>query len=163
MRVIKHKQIIEDDWQVVSAEALADGIPEGDVLLPFSAWLEQQQALQQHSGKVAVYLSPDDDVEQLQPWLEQFPLIALDFPQLKDGRAYSQARLLRDRFHYKGEIRAIGDVLRDQLYYMQRCGFDAFQIREDKDLTDALNSLNDFSLTYQTAADGATPLYKSYR
>ena len=163
MRVIKDRQVIEDGWQVVTEEQLAQGVPEGDVLLPLKYWLERRQELQDHGGQISVYLDPEDEVEALQPYVKELSLIALRFPILKDGRAYTQARLLRDRYHYRGEIRAVGDVLRDQLYYMQRCGFDAFQLREDKDPADALNSLDDFSLSYQSAADGVSPLYKSYR
>lgn len=92
--------------------------------------------------------------------LDDFPeLIALDFPAFKDGRCYSHARLLRERYDYQGELRAVGDVLRDQLFFMKRCGIDSFQLRSDKDMEDALNAFNDFSVKYQTAADGAPPIY----
>jgi uncharacterized protein (DUF934 family) len=87
-------------------------------------------------------------------------MIALDFPVFKDGRCYSHARLLKDRYDYKGDLRAIGDVLRDQLFFMHRCGIDSFQIREDKDAEDALNAFNDFTVRYQAAADDAVPIYK---
>ena len=92
--------------------------------------------------------------------LDQFELVALEFPKFTDGRSYSHARRLRDRFGYRGEIRAVGEVLRDQLFFMQRCGIDSYQVREDKDAEDALKGLSDFSVKYQTAADGAPPVYK---
>jgi len=92
--------------------------------------------------------------------LAHFQVIALNFPSFTDGRHYSSARLLRERYGYKGEIRAIGDVLRDQLFYMRRCGFDAFAIRADRDPVDALEGLKDFSVTYQAAADDERPLFR---
>ena len=92
--------------------------------------------------------------------LEHFSVIALDFPAFGDGRSYSHASLLRQRYGYKGDLRAVGDVLQDQLFFMQRCGFDSYAIREDKDIEEALKSLNDFTVRYQAAADGALPIYK---
>ena len=88
-------------------------------------------------------------------------MLALEFPNFKDGRSYSHARLLRERFGFRGELRAVGDVLRDQLFFMQRCGIDAFQVREDKDAEDALRGLSGFTVKYQTAADGLPPIYKT--
>ena len=163
MKVIKDKRVVEDDWRIVSAEELEQGLPPGDVLLPADFWLKRREELASRAGQAAVYLQPADEVEPLQPYLDDLPLIALSFPQFKDGRAYSQARLLRDRYGYRGEIRAVGDVLRDQLYFMRRCGIDSFQVREDKDAAAALEGLDDFSLSYQAAADGVLPLYRSCR
>jgi uncharacterized protein (DUF934 family) len=84
----------------------------------------------------------------------------VEFPAFKDGRGYSHARILREHHGYKGDIRAVGDVLRDQLFLMQRCGISSFYVREDTDIEAALIGLSDFSVKYQTAADGATPVYK---
>lgn len=163
MKVIKNRQVVEDQWQLLTTDELEQGLPATDVIVPFTYWLDQQEALKEHTAKVAVYLNPEDDVEQLQSLLDTFPMIALYFPQFKDGRAYSHARILRDRFNYQGELRAVGDVLRDQLFYMQRCGFDAFQVKDGKDAEGAINGLDDFSVTYQTAADGALPVYRAHR
>ena len=88
------------------------------------------------------------------------PLIALDFPVFTDGRHFSSARLLRERFGYKGEVRAIGDVLRDQLFFMQRCGFDAMAVRADCDAEDALLGLSGFSVVYQTSVEQPQPLFR---
>ena len=87
-------------------------------------------------------------------------MITINFPAFADGRGYSLARLLRERHAYQSEIRAVGDVLRDQLFYMKRCGFNAFAIREDRCTEDALNAYNDFSITYQGATDNAEPIYR---
>ena len=86
--------------------------------------------------------------------------MVLNFPAFKDGRGFTTARLLRERHGYKGEIRAVGDVGRDQMFYMQRCGFNAFEVRSDRDLEDALRALDDFTVTYQAAADQPLPLYR---
>jgi len=86
--------------------------------------------------------------------------VAVHFPQFADGRGYSLGRLLRERYGWRGELRAIGDVLRDQLFYLTRCGFDAFDLREDQDLQAALSAFDDFSESYQTAVDQRQPLFR---
>jgi uncharacterized protein (DUF934 family) len=105
-------------------------------------------------------LGPDDEVEHLQPWLATLPLIALDFPSFRDGRAYSQAYLLRTRLGWQGELRAIGDVLRDQLSHMRQCGFDAFALRADKSAEDALKGLAGMSVLYGRSAIEPRPLFR---
>ena len=92
-----------------------------------------------------VWLGPDDDVAPLLPWLATLPLIAIRFPVFTDGRGYSLARLLRGRHGYAGELRAVGDVLRDQLYFLQRCGFDSFALRADQPPEEALAAFHDYS------------------
>jgi len=160
LQVIKDSQVVEDDWQRIEGEAGRD-IPEtGDIIVPLSIWKQQRDDLVERSGRVGVCLHGEEDPAELRDDLDQLEMIALDFPEFKDGRSYSNARLLRDRYGYKGELRAVGDVLRDQIYFMRRCGIDSFQIRPDKSIKDAVNGLQDFSVTYQTAADGALPVYK---
>ncbi len=149
---------MEDSWRRIDPPA---EIGTGDLLLPWRYWREHRDELARHEGRVGIYLDSADEVEELYGQVGQFPLIALDFPTFKDGRGYSQARLLRERLGFRGELRAIGDVLRDQLFFMKRCGIDSYQVREDKDIEDALQGLADFSVTYQSAADGALPAYKN--
>ena len=129
-------------------------------LFLFGYWVNNRDRLSRHDGKIAVCLNSDDNLEDLSDSLPLFELIALEFPNFKDGRSYSHARLLRDRFNFRGELRAVGDVLRDQLFFMQRCGVDSFQVRKDKNPEDAIKGLSDFTVKYQTAADGALPVYK---
>lgn len=161
MQVIKDNRIVEDSWTRLPAVDPGQAIPaEGDIILPFSYWKDNRDSLSTRSGRTAVCLNGDDSIEEVAPHLDLFELIALDFPLYKDGRCYSHARLLRDRYHYQGDIRAVGDVLRDQLFYMKRCGISSFHVREDKDIEDALKAFNDFSVKYQPAADGALPIYK---
>ena len=160
MRVIKDNQIIEDSWTRIDTIEAGQVLPEGDIIVPFSYWKQNRDALKGRAGNLAVCLNGDDRVEELAADIAQFSLIALDFPAFKDGRCYSHARLLRDRYGFKGDLRAVGDVLRDQLFYLKRCGFSSFFIRHDKDINDALKAFNDFTVKYQTAADGALPVYR---
>ncbi len=158
MKVIKDNAIVEDEWQRLSK---VDGdIPEGNVIVPFTCWLERKSEFTNRNGKLGVCIDGTVEAEEVAKDLEQFDLIALEFPRFTDGRCYSQARLLKDRYDYQGELRAVGDVLRDQLFYMKRCGIDSFELRSDKDFEDALNAFQEFSIKYQTAADGAAPIYK---
>jgi uncharacterized protein (DUF934 family) len=92
--------------------------------------------------------------------LDRFDLIALEFPTLQDGRAFSYARLLRERHGFKGDIRAVGDVFKDQLYFMQRCGFSSFELPAGRDPEDAMKALKSFSVVYVSSADGTTPAYQ---
>ncbi len=160
MQVIKCGKILTDDWQRIVALAPEDPLPDGDFIIPLAYWVDNQQALSQHQGNIAICLDGDDNVDDIANVLHVFDLIALAFPDFRDGRAYSHARLLRDKYNYRGELRAVGDVLRDQLFFMQRCGIDSFQVRADKNMEDALKGLADFTVKYQSAADGAPPLYK---
>jgi len=143
--------VLDDPWTLIRAPETGSG---GEMLiLPLAYWLESPST---H----AVWLGPDDDVESLLPWLASLPLIALDFPTFRDGRAYSQAYLLRSRFGWKGELRAIGDVLRDQLSHMRQCGFDSFAVREDKSAEDALKGLAGMSVLYGRSVIEPRPLFR---
>ena len=160
MRVIKSGKVLEDSWHRLAVLEQDQPLDAGDWIIPLRYWRCNREQLLRHKGRVAVCLNGDDNLEDVSDSLGQLELIALEFPKFTDGRSYSHARLLRDRFGYRGEIRAVGDVLRDQLFFMQRCGIDSFQVREDKDAEDALEGLSDFTVKYQTSADNALPVYK---
>ena len=160
MRVIKDNQVLDDSWTWLPAIASDTVLPQGDVIVPLRYWLENRDALTAREGNFAVCINGEDSLDELANHLQEFPLVALEFPAFKDGRCYSHARLLRDRYQYQGDLRAVGDILRDQLFYMQRCGISSFAVRADKDIQDALNGLKDFSISYQTAADGNLPIEK---
>jgi uncharacterized protein (DUF934 family) len=119
--------------------------------------------LLERSDPVGVRLPNTADVADLAEDLPVLEVVALEFPKFADGRAYSQARLLRERHGYRGEIRAVGDVLRDQLFFMARSGFDAFELRADRSLEDALAAFDEFSESYQPAVDQSQPLYRRAR
>ncbi|MDR1462066.1 MAG: DUF934 domain-containing protein, partial [Azoarcus sp.] len=109
---------------------------------------------------VGVWLDSDESPEAIAADLAHFSVIAVNFPKFTDGRGYSTARLLRERYGYAGELRAIGDVLQDQLYFMRRCGFNAYAVRADKDIEAALAGLADFDESYQPAVDSPQPLFR---
>lgn len=161
--IIKNKAVVEDGWIVLRPDYNDNPkhvvVPEGRVIVPFDVWQAQRESLlaRPHRG---VWFKSCDRPEELQQDIEKFSVIAVDFPKFADGRGYTIAYLLRERSGYKGELRAIGDVLRDQLYYMQRAGFDAFAVRADKDIHQALGSLADFSQSYQASADQKLPLFR---
>ena len=160
MRVIKDRKIIEDDWQrILELEENAQ-LPNGKVILPFPYWLSNREKLIARKEPFAVWINGDDETETVARDLEHFELIALEFPAFTDGRSYSHARLLRERYGYSGELRAVGDVLRDQLFFMHRCGIDSFEVRADKNIEDALQAFNEFTVTYQSAADRSEPIYR---
>jgi uncharacterized protein (DUF934 family) len=160
MRVIKDKKILEDDWTLVREVLTDEEVQQGKVIVPLAYWKEHRDVLLDLNDKHAVWIDGDTDTEELAEDLSHFDLIALDFPAFKDGRSYSHARLLRQRYNYQGDLRAIGDVLQDQLFYMLRCGFDSFQLRDDKDAEAALKGFETFTVRYQAAADDAVPIYK---
>jgi uncharacterized protein (DUF934 family) len=145
--------VIDDRWRAVADEAPIDG-PHAIVSL---ARLRSQGDLPRPLG---LRLPGDADVEELESEVALVDLIAIDFPSFTDGRGYSAARLLRDRLHFKGILRATGAVLRDQLFYLARVGFDEFALAPGRDVEDALKAFADFSVTYQPAADHSIPIWK---
>ncbi len=161
--IIKNKTVVSDDWSVLrlaegeSAETVT--VPAGRVIVPLTVWKAQAATLKARA-EVGVWLASDERPEELKGELESFKVVAVDFPKFADGRGYSIAYNLRARLGYTGELRAIGDVLRDQLFYMQRVGFDAFAVRADKDIHDAVKGLTDFSEKYQTSWDEKNPLFR---
>lgn len=166
-KLIKNGQLIDDAAQILvldetqAPEALT--LPDGPLFVPLAVWQAHQCQLAGRPG-VGVWLDSHENVDELAENLNGIQAIALNFPKFTDGRAYSTAALLRSRYGFKGEIRAIGDVLRDQFFFMQRCGFDAIQPKADRysdaQLADALASLKDFSAPYQAAIDQPQPLFR---
>lgn len=144
--LIRNGQVVEDGWQWIDAEeALPAARLEtgGRFLLPLALWLAHHASLD--PARAGVWLGPDDELEPVLSWLADIPLIAIRFPVFTDGRGYSLARLLRNRHGYRGELRAVGDVLRDQLYFLHHCGFDAFLLRADQLPHEALAAFRDYS------------------
>ena len=160
--IIRQRQVVADNWQLL--KPVADGslaVPAaGDVIVPLNVWLEQRDALLKRAGRLGVWLDSNDDPAPIADDLRYFALIAVNFPQFVDGRGYSVARLLRERYGWRGELRAIGDVLRDQLFYLSRCGFDAFDLRAGQDAQAALAAFGDFSEAYQSSAAQPQPLFR---
>lgn len=160
-RIIKNGIVVDDAWKVVTLAT--DDTPEtvklpvGPLLVPASVWRARRAELicreYEHGWPLGVWLTAEEGPEAIAADVDDFTVIAIEFSKFTDGRGYSTARLLRTRYGYGGELRALGDVLRDQLFYLARVGFDAFAIRADKNIDDARASLADFSAAYQSAAD----------
>lgn len=161
--IIKNREIVSDDWTVLrlaeGEDAVSVTVPAGRMIVPLAVWQAQREALAGRT-ELGIWLPSDASPESLKDDLQRFALIAVDFPKFTDGRGYSIAYNLRARLGYQGELRAIGDVLRDQLFYMARVGFDAFATRQDRSIEDALKGLTDFSEAYQTSWDQKTPLFR---
>lgn len=158
---LKDGVVTDNSWQLVAADS--ESLPEGDILVPAALWQENQQLLENHSGSVGVWIDSHEEIEAFAATIAKLPVVAINFPKFVDGRGFSLARLLRERYGYIGEIRAIGHFIRDQLFLMQRCGFNAFQFDSEVDLAAASESLTDFSDSYQVAADEPEPLFRRQR
>ena len=162
-RVIIDGEIVANTWARFDAEQLeADGLPaSGAVIVPLAYWKTHRDALLERADPVGVYLEPGEEPADLADDLPRLPLVAVHFPAFKDGRGYSYARELRTRYRFEGEVRAVGDVLQDQLFYMHRVGFNAFEVRADRDIEEALeNGLRPFTVTYQGDVHDPRPIYQ---
>lgn len=131
--------------------------PTGALLVSLEQWQTWRTELIERGTETGVRLASDQHPELLADDLDKLSLVALEFPSFRDGRAYSYARLLRDRYHYTGELRAVGDVQFDQLLHMQRVGFDAFELDSDDPVADYEDAIGEFSVVYQQAADERVP------
>lgn len=151
MPLIKNKRVVTDTWRHVDDET---PLPtDGDVIVSLTRWQAEREALRGRNAPLGIWLRSDEDAGAIAGDLAYFDLVALEFPQFKDGRAYSTARLLRQRYGYTGELRAIGEVLYDQLQFMLRCGFDAFEFAGKLAAEEALASFDEIDVVYQVAAD----------
>jgi uncharacterized protein (DUF934 family) len=148
MQLIKDQQIIENTWQYIADN---DELKTGDISVSFARWQADKQKLMAHDGKLGIRMSATDSADELANDLEKFQLIELDFPDFADGRLFSQAWLLRGRYHYQGEIRAIGHYIPDQVFYLARVGVNAFSPKVAEELPDIIKKLKDFTVNYQNS------------
>jgi uncharacterized protein (DUF934 family) len=152
MALIRDDALVEDEYRFV---ADADPLPaSGAVLVTLARWQADRAALLERADPVGVRLRSDESSELIGDDLDRIALVALEFPQFRDGRAYSYARILRERFGFAGEIRAVGDVLMDQLHFMLRTGFNAFELTSDDPLEQYQTARAEFSTWYQPTGDG---------
>jgi uncharacterized protein (DUF934 family) len=167
--IIRNGRVERDDWRFLDLPGASLAWPaSGDdpqlaaerIVVPLAAWLARRDELLRNLGSVGVWLAPADDPADLVPSLHLLPLVAVHFPRFADGRGYSSAVLLRTRYGYRGELRAVGDVGRDQLFYLARCGFDAFALAPRRDPHAAVASLADFGARYQGSVDDPLPLFR---
>ena len=157
-QILKDTQVVSDNWILLDENA--ESILAGDILLSYQQWQNLADYLSNHSGRIGIWLEGHAEIEQIIEPLLNLPLIAINFPKFADGRGFSAARLIKERYNYAGELRAIGGFIRDQLYLLNRCGFNAFQFADENELSDAAESLKDFSENYQVSVDQENPLFR---
>ena len=163
-KLIKQGAVIDDVWQVLrlaeGEDAASVALPAGVVVFPLAVWQARKAEILARGTPAGVWLGVTDEPAEIADDLPQLALVSVDFPKFTDGRGYSTARLLRERYGYTGELRAIGDVLYDQLFFMKRCGFDAFALRADLNPWKAQAAFATFPNPYQGAVDQPLPHYR---
>jgi len=161
--ILKNGQVHSDNWQVLRPEADTDlatlNVPAGHWLVPFALWQSQCDSLIQRDD-VGVWLSPSDVLSEVAIHFNRWPLVAIDFPKFTDGRGYSIAWRVRNHYKYEGELRAIGNVLVDQLFFMLRVGFDTLALDPNVVVATAERNLAPFPDTYQGSTDNPDPLFR---
>jgi uncharacterized protein (DUF934 family) len=155
MPLVENGQIVPDRYVYVGDdEPIPDRVP---VIVPAQRFLANADTLTRRDGSLGVLWPNDRRIAELAPWLGHLALVALHFPKFRDGRAYSQARLLRETYGFRGTLRATGDVLRDQFHFLIRAGFDSFEVKKPADAHAFAESVGRYSVVYQPTADGRTP------
>jgi uncharacterized protein (DUF934 family) len=157
MPLIKHGRPAADPWIALADDAPAPAA--GAVIVGLARWRAERGALIGRPGLLGLRLKSDQPPGLVADDLAHFALVALEFPKFTDGRAYSYARLLRERHGFQGEVRAVGNVLRDQFLFMHRCGFDAFGVAE-RHLDSWAGALSEITVAYQPASDGRLPAWR---
>ena len=170
--IIRRGQIASENWprldepalrklaaQAGSARPELDG-PITGVLVPLAVWRNARELCAELGVEVGLLVREGDDPADVANEFSQVGVIAIEIPKFNNGRAYSMARLLRARYGFRGELRAVGDVLRDQLFYLSRVGFDAFELRADQNATEALIAFADFTVPSQASTDQPIPLFR---
>jgi len=162
--LIKDGQVIEDLWEKVSMESGLDYVTGTDstqhVIVPLAMWAAEKDTLLASGKAIGVCLDSEDDPYELAGDVDKLALVGLYFPVFRDGRPFSSAAIIRNRLGFKGELRARGDVLRDQLFYMRQCGIDSFELPDTVDVDEALAAFNDFATNYQSTVATPTPLFR---
>ena len=152
MPLVNGGKIADDSFVKLAVDT---PLPErGDILVPAERFVGEADALLKRTGKVGVIWPNNRDIAELVPYLGKIAAVALVFPTFRDGRAYSQARLLRERYNYRGELRATGQILRDQFVFMLRAGFDTFEVKKDSDAEAFASTAKRYSVFYQPTGDG---------
>ena len=160
-RVIRNGSVEADPWQFLPADHDASApFPVGPLAVPLAVWKARRGELLDRADPTGVWLTPSDEPAAIAADLAQLALVAVQFPKFNEGRGYSAAALLRRRYGYRGELRAYGDIGRDNLFYLARVGFDAFALRAGTDLEAAVAGLGDFTVRYQAATDESRPLFR---
>lgn len=162
-QLIKNGAIENDPWTILweaGGPEVLKAVPGKNFIVPLKFRNLYLDEMEHYGGAFGIWLDSDENVNDIGPGLKELPVVALNFPVFSDGRSYTNARELREQLDYQGEVRAIGDVLRDQLYYMSRCGFDAFALRHDQDSEACLGAFKDFTTNYQATVSDPDPLFR---
>lgn len=158
-------RIVEDNWKILPPDIEADNFEGASYIMSVEQWQQNNHRLCQQEQNLALKLTIDTDLAELQSDIGFFSLIVIEFPHFTDGQGFSLAALLRERYGFRGELRASGNILLDQLFYLKRCGFDSFEL-PDTDSENAINpsavvrALNSFSENYQQSCDQPLPLFR---
>ena len=151
-RILRRREVVEDDWHYLSEEDGADATGDAALIVPFAEFRTDIATWRAYRGRLGVRLSPADAVEDLVEDLHRLSLVAAEFPTAGEGRGYTQGRLLRSRLQFKGELRAVGaGVKQDLLFIMSRCGFDSFELVPGQTVDAALAALDRYTVAYQPA------------
>jgi uncharacterized protein (DUF934 family) len=156
-KLINQTSEIENSWNLISDDE--GDFSQPDIMIPASYWLANQAEFNDRND-VAIWFAGNDNVAEFEGKLDQFSVIGVNFPAFADGRGYSIAHLLIERQNYKGELRAIGDVLIDQLFFMKRCGFNSYLLKEGLEPSVAIGYFETFSEPYQLAVDIKDPIFR---
>lgn len=161
--LIKDRKLVTDPWRWLRPAddgSLPAIPPSGDLIVPLELWQAERDALLVRPGRLGVWLDSNEEPGAVAEDLRLFGVVAVNFPKFGDGRGFSTARLLRERYGWKGELRAIGDIFRDQLFFLASCGFNAFALRAGDDPQEALAAFGDFSEAYQSSVERPLPLFR---
>jgi uncharacterized protein (DUF934 family) len=152
MALLRHGALQPNNWRFVGDDA---AIPVDEpATVSLKRWQAEGETLRGRNAPIGVRLKNDESALALGEDVHRLSLIEVEFPKFTDGRAFSQARILRDKLGYRGELRAVGTILRDQYFYMIRCGIDTVELPDDKPADGYLAALKEFSAWYQPASDG---------
>jgi uncharacterized protein (DUF934 family) len=157
--ILRDGELVADDWTLLEDGRAEIGTTDGKVIVTLARWRAERAALLAAHPAVAVLVPNTEDIEAVYPEIADRPLIALQFPTFTDGRALSQAVVLRKRLGFGRELRAVGDVIRDLVFWLGRCGFDSIVPRKDQSLEGCRVALHELQVAYQAAADEHTPVW----
>lgn len=161
--IIKGMSVVNDPWQRLDLgrDGRLPPVPAtGDIIVPLALWQQRREELLGRPGRLGVWLDSHEEPAAIAEDLKLFGVVAVKFPKVTDGRGYSIGNLLRERYGWRGELRAFGDIWRDQLFHLASCGFNAFALREGEDPREALAAFGDFSETYQATVRQPLPLFR---
>ena len=164
-QIIKNRSVVNDPWQLLETDAGASAItvrPSGDLIVPMALWQAEREALRFRAGRIGVWLKPDDDPALVAEDLPLFGVVAVVFPKSVDGRGHSLGQLIRERYGYRGELRAMGDVQRDQLVFLSQCGFNAFALRPGEDPEKAMAALGELGEAYESSVERVVRLFRRH-